>query len=646
MLKNYFKIAWRNLLKDRQFTLLNLLGLSTGLACVLLIHLWVTDELLVDKFHENDNRLYQVMEREQASDGISVSYRTSALTAPMLKQEMPEVENATAVMHYSWFPKFEVFAAANQKLKAAGQFADQGFFNVFSYPLLHGDKKTALSETSAIAVSDQLALKLFNTADIVGKTVQWELGGFKGQAAVSAVFSIPANSSEQFDFILPFDVFKEMVPAVVEWGNNGTNAYIVLKQGTDVAQFSNKIAGFIKTKKPDTGRNLFLKKFSDNYLYAKYENGVQSGGRIEYVQLFTIVAIFILVIACINFMNLSTAKASRRLKEVGIKKVVGARRSSLILQYMSESVLMAAISLATAMVLVSGFLPQFNAITSKNIVLEWDTSLVLTILGITVLTGILSGSYPALYLSGFRPIAVLKGKIRTSAGELWVRKGLVVFQFTLSVVFIISVIVVYKQMEMIQSKNLGYDKENVIYFNKEGGARERSEHFLAELKKIPGIINAAATDHRFAKGLNSTGDVKWPGKTPEQNISFEIVHATYDLIETLGIEMKAGRSYSRDFGTDSTRIIFNEAAISVMGLKDPVGKRVNLWGEEREILGVMKNFHFESLHQEVKPLFVLLAPQHTQYVIAKMGAGRQDKVLTSLKELYGKYNPGSSFDYA
>ncbi|HYC29764.1 MAG TPA: ABC transporter permease, partial [Chitinophagaceae bacterium] len=491
------------------------------------------DELSVDKFHRNDAQLFQVMEREQRNDGIAVSYRTSGLTAEALKAEMAEVEYATAVMHHSWFPKFELSATANNKIKAVGQFADQDFFNVFSYELLEGSRNSLLNDKSSIVISESLARRLFNTnRGVLGKTLEWEIGGrIKKQVSVAGIFKdIPANSSEQFDFLLPFSVFKEISPAVLEWGNNGTNAYVVLKKGTNVDQFNKKIAGFIAAKRPGSGRSLFLAKFSDNYLYGKYENGVQSGGRIEYVRLFIIVAFFILLIACINFMNLSTAKASRRLKEIGIKKAVGAGRGTLIMEYLSESILMASISLIIAVVLVKTFLPQFNAITSKDITLNWDVRIVLAALAVTLITGLLSGSYPALYLSGFRPVIVLKGKIKTLAGELWVRKGLVVFQFALSVVFIVSVGVVYKQMRMIQNKNLGYDKENVIYFTKDGAIQQKPELFLSELKKIPGVINASATDHLFAGGFNTTGGLEWPGKDPARDVPFEIMHADYDMI--------------------------------------------------------------------------------------------------------------------
>jgi putative ABC transport system permease protein len=647
MFRNHFKAAWRNLLRDRQFSFLNLAGLATGLACTLLIYLWVQDELRIDKFHANHHRIYQVHERQKINNNIAVSRTTSGLVAEELKKQMPEVEYAAAVMHYNWFPRFQVFATPNNKLKAVGQFAEKDFFNVFSYKLVQGNKDKVLADKKSIVISEGLAQKLFNsTQNITGKILQWELAGFKREVIVSGVFeNIPANSSEQFDFVLHFDDFKDIQPNVLHWGNNGTNAYLLLKEGADVSQFEKKIEGFLKSKMPETDRTLFLTLFADNYLYSKYENGVQSGGRIEYVRMFSIVAVFILIIACINFMNLSTARASRRLKEVGVRKVIGAGRRTLILQYLSESLLMAFLSLAVALLFISLFLPIFNAITTKDIKLEWNTGLTLAVLGITIVTGLLSGSYPALYISGFNPIAVLKGKLRTSVGELFVRKGLVVFQFTLSVVFIVSVLVVYKQVKLIQTRNLGYSKDNIIYFPKEGGIQQKPDAFMDELRSIPGVQSASAADHRFAGTYNLTGGLKWPGSDPANDVAFEVVHADYDLIEMLNIKMKEGRSFSREFGADSSTIILNEAAIKLMGLQDPVGKTVNLWGESREIIGVTKDFHYESLHKNVKPLLMILKPQHAHYIMAKIGAGKEKEVLEKVKHLYSEYNAGAAFDY-
>ena len=375
------------------------------------------------------------------------------------------------------------------------------------------------------------------------------------------------------------------------------------------------------------------------------ENGVQQGGRIEYVRLFSIIAIFILIIACINFMNLSTAQASRRMKEVGIKKSVGAGRKALIFQYLAESVLVTILSLFMAIIIVTLLLPQFNGITGKQLTLNFDLNLILPVLGITLITGLFAGSYPAVYLSGFNPVMILKGKLNSSFGELWVRKRLVVFQFALSVILIVGVLVVYKQIEFVQTKNLGYDNNNIICLPLEGKIAENLETSLSEIKNIPGIVNASSTLHTLMGTYSTTSSLNWTGKTPEGDISFEDIEVNYDMIETLGIEIIAGRSFSRNFSNEETRIIFNETAIATMGLQDPVGKVVELFGQNREIIGVVKDFHFESLHNDIKPLFFILNPNAARIITAKIQAGRERETIERLQKFYEAYNPGFPLEY-
>jgi ABC-type antimicrobial peptide transport system permease subunit len=392
---------------------------------------------------------------------------------------------------------------------------------------------------------------------------------------------------------------------------------------------------------------LFLKPYSERYLYGRYENGKQSGGRIEYVRLFSIIAVFILVIACINFMNLSTARASRRAKEVGIKKSIGAQRQSLIFQYISESMVTSLLSLLVAIAVVWMFLPAFNIITDKKIVLTLsDPQLLAMLLGVTVFTGLLAGSYPALFLSGFKPAAVLKGELKGSWGELWARKGLVVFQFALSVILIVSVLVIYKQIDFVQSKNLGYKKDNLISIPIEGKVESSLETFLTEVKRIPGVSSASSMGHDLIGRNNNTSGLEWDGKNPEDEILFENVRVNYDMLETLGVEMVAGRTFSREHSTDTSKIIFNEAAIRVMNMEDPVGKVIKLWDQyDLEIIGVVKDFNFQSLHDVVNPLFFMLDQRNTWNVMIRLEGGKEKETLKMLTDFYKEYNPGFSFEY-
>lgn len=646
MLKNYLKVAWRNLIKDRRFAILNLIGLSTGLACALLIYVWVQDELRIDKFHKKDATLFQVLENRVQASGIWTAKSSPVPMPAALKRDMPEVEYAAYVSS----PREFTLSVKNERnIKLKGEHADKDFFKMFSYDLIAGNPDQVLTDPTSIVLSDVAAAKLFGTTEnVIGKTVDFQ---HEKQFVVSGIFKSPGlQSSDQFDFVLPVGILDMIKQNADEWGNTGFNTFITLKPGSNVDKFNAKIANYIKVKTNNeiTYRTPFIQRYSENYLYGRYENGIQVGGRIDYVRLFSIIAIFILVIACINFMNLSTAKASGRAKEVGIKKAMGAGRGTLILQYLGESMLMAFASLLLAILLVILFLPVFNNITGKQLSLfHFDVSLILTALGIMLFTGLIAGSYPAFHLSGFKPVTVLKGKIKGSAGELFIRKGLVVFQFSLSIILIVAVLVVYRQISFIQTKNLGYDRDHVITFQREGklSNNEVRERFLTEVKNIPGVTGASAMGHGLTGHSSGTSGVVWEGKDLKDKTEFEIVQVNYDLLKTLGIKIKEGRDFSRDFGADSSMLIFNEAAVKFMGMKDPIGKQVKLWDENMQIGGVVKDFHFESLHEEVKPLFFKLAPENASRLMVKVETGREKAVIAKLQELYLQMNPGFSFDY-
>jgi len=641
MLRHSLLLLYRNFKRFKSTFFINLLGLSSGLACTLLIYLWVNDELNVDKFHRNDKRLFQVMVHEFNDKDIKTTGTTLHSMAKVLAEEMPEIEYAAVTTPPLFFPTFTL-AAQDTHVKGVGKFAGKDFFTIFSYLLTVGTESQALTDKNSMVISERLAKSLFHTTqNILGKTVEWQLFHLKRQVFISGVFKdLPANSSEQFDFVLTFDSFEDIM-GMSGWEVNWNNTepfytYLTVREGTDVDYFNTKMEGFLKNKNVQS-HSLFIKPYSDNYLYGKYENGVQAGGRIGYVKLFSMIAFLILIIACINFMNLSTAKASVRIKEVGIKKAIGAHRSTLIFQYLGESMLMSLLSLFTAIVLVTLLLPQFSEITGKQLAFHFDRYRILAALGIAIFTGLVAGSYPALYLSGFNPALVLKGKLNTSFGEVWARKGLVIFQFTLSVGFIVSVLIIYKQIEFIQTKNLGYDKDNVIYFETEGRISDHVETFLSEVKQLPGIVNASSMLGDMTAETNGTpGTVSQNGKL----ITMNGTCVNYDVLETLGIEMKEGRTFSRDLDSDTLKIIYNEAAIDALGLQDPVGKII----DGSEIVGVAKNFHFQSLHEEVKPFCFRLEPHWATTIMVRVKSGKEEMV-SKLQKLYKTFNPGFDFDY-
>lgn len=649
MTKHILKLIFRSFKRFKGSFFINLLGLSVGLACTLLIYFWVNSELNTDGFHKNNNRLYQVMANMELANGINTMENTPDLLAKTLMDELPEVEYAAAVTPNSWFGKFTL-VNENQSFNSVGQFAGKDYFNMFSFNLLNGTSDNALASKNSIAISESLAKKIFGTTtNVVGKTLEWNLQELSYLTTITAIFEdIPNNSTEEFDFVLPFDAFLEVGKVVgrnINWGNYGPKTFVVLARGSDPDAFNSKIEGFIKSKSSNSNVSLFAQKYSERYLYSNYENGVQAGGRIGYIKLFIAIAFFILMIACINFMNLSTAQASRRVKEIGIKKAVGAERSSLVFQYLGESMIMALISMIAAILIVELFLPQFNRIMGKNIELIYNIRMLSVVGIVTLFTGALAGSYPALYLSGFNPTSVLKSSYKSSISELWARKGLVIFQFSVSIILIVSVLIIYKQIEFVQKKNLGFEKDNLAYFSTEGKTSSNRESFIQGLKDIPGVVNASNSSSNIISEESSTEGVSWSGKNPDETLRFYLLNFGYDPIATLGMHLKTGRDYSRKYSNEKSKIIINETAVNTIGLKDPIGKKISLWGEEKEIIGVVEDFHFASLHEEIKPMVIRFSPENTLLVLARIQSGTEAETLESIRNFHSKFNPGFSIEF-
>ena len=646
MFKQSLLFILRNFKRFKSSFFINLIGLSTGLSCVLLIYLWVTDEVNFDKFHENRDRIYQVMEHRRIEGSINTSGQTPDFLARALVEEMPEVELSTVATPPNFFPSFTL-NIENLQVKGIAKFVDANFLNIFSFSLLKGSANTALTNKDDIVISESLARRLFKSIDnCIGKSIEWQMMDMKRLVSISGVFKdVPANSSEQFDFLLSFDAFKDLIGiqgSDMNWSSSGPFlTYVLIKKKANVDQINSKVADLIEKKsKIDQHRKLFLKLYADNYLYGNYENGKEAGGRIEYVNLFTIIAIFILLIACINFINLSTARASRKIMEVGIKKVFGANRKTLIWQYLGESLVLTLLSFLLALFFVKLLLPQFSEITGKHLELVFDAKLITVCTAITLLTAFISGIFPAIYLSQFSPIILLKRQLNTAMGVSWSRKGLVVFQFSISVIFIVSVLVVYKQIEFVQNKNLGYNKDNVISFEIEGKLVGKAESFISELKNTPGVENASSMLGNIIsvqEGGGMPGKVIWNGK----EITLENLAVNYEMLELLGFEMKEGRAFSRLYASDMNKVIFNEAAIEAFGLTDPVGKIV----DGKEILGVVKNFHYKSFHELIKPLFFRLEPQSATNIVLKLKKGTEEQAINNIRKLYKNYNPGLPFNF-
>jgi ABC-type antimicrobial peptide transport system permease subunit len=647
MVVHYLRIIYRNIYRSRSAFIINLIGLSTGLCCAILIGLWVRDEIQTDAFHSHNKQLFQVMVNDTLPASIHTHEGTSALLAETLIKEMPAVAQATTVTPAAWFQKFTV-SLPGQDISAIGQFAGREFFSMFSYELVQGDAHQVLQNKNSIVISGTLARKLFrNTTEVVGKTVEWSWLNVKKQAVITGVFSdVPANSTSKFDFVLPFEAWSDFVPPPADIRGGPFITYVLLREDASVADFNRQLANVVHSKYPDVHASLFIRPYAEAYLYGTYENGVQAGGRIVYVKVFTVIAVLILVLACINFMNLSTARAARRLKEIGIKKVVGAQRSVLIVQYMGESMLMTVLSALVALGLTQLLMPLFNDITGKALSFSPDGQSVALFAGVVFITGLLAGSYPALYLSSFNPVTILKGSFNGTFGEVWLRKGLVVFQFTLSIVFIAYTLIVTRQIDFIQQQDTGFKKDHVIHFDMEGEVFSHPETFLTELRKIPGVEQASTMQQNIMMStFFPVGRMRWEGKNEDDAIRFAELPVNYDLIETLGITVAEGRSFSRAVASDTMAIIFNQAAIRAMDMKDPVGKTVRLGDETLTIVGVTNDFHFQSLHKSVEPFFFRLQPRQTLTVMVRLAGNTMAGTLKRLEYFYKHYNPGYALQY-
>ncbi|RYY54544.1 MAG: ABC transporter permease [Chitinophagaceae bacterium] len=654
---SYFKLFRRNLHKGRQFSVLNIVGLSTGLTCALFIFLWVSSEKQVDRFNTNNHRLFVVMKNSANADGsIRTLETTQGLLAQSMAEDLPEVEYAVSVRTDGT----GIIGAGEKHLTARANFAGRDFFNVFSYSVPEGNKETVLTGTTSVLLSEDMANALFGSSrNVIGQTINWDKGNdFSGVYTVTGIFEPPpAGSTDQFDVLFPYDLYAaKKAEDVADWTSNSTRTFLLLRNAANATDFSEKIRDYTRNKltalQGNAGEDqkkegtIFLQRYSDRYLYNHFENGKQDGGRIQYVKLFSIIAIFILLIACVNFMNLSTVRATTRMKEIGVRKLMGANRLGLVLRFMAESVLMAVFSLLIAMVLMLILLEPFNQVTGKQLSFPVDMGFLGSILCIALITGIVAGSYPALFLSGFKPVQVLKGKLSSSLSESFIRKGLVVFQFTVSVVMIIAVLVVDRQMKLIQEKNLGYSKDNIIRFPGMGKLRKDGlPAFVTEVQKIPGVIGvssmAGTTTGRFSQ---SGSRVDWPGKSEGKGIEFNGLDMGPEMMELLDLTMKEGRGFSTQYPSDSSSVIFNETAVAAMKLDNPVGKTVSVWGKPRQIIGVVKDFQFESMYKKVNPFFLRYVPNNNM-VYVKIKAGQERESLAAISTFHKQYNMGLPLEY-
>jgi putative ABC transport system permease protein len=643
MIRNFFTVAIRNFLRHKFYSFINLFGLASGLICALFIYLWVNDETSKDRFHKDSEKIFQVVANLQFNEGEILTWtNTPGPLAEFMRENFPEVEMAVRTQSNG----NQLFQYQDKAFMENGYFADPDFFKLFSFKILQGVPNSDTANISNVSISQKLATKLFGSEDPIGKTVRVNN---QTDYTVVAVYENPGTkSSLKFDFILPYEVYKKNRGQGFNWGNYDHPLYVRLDDATRSAATGEKVSKErAKAAAADGGSsaNFYLQPFTENYLNSQYENGRPVGGRIKYVQIFSIVAVFIVVIACINFMNMATAKAAARSKEVGVRKVVGAQRKSLIFQFIAESTFLSFLAMLIAVATVYVLLPLFNAIVSKEITLQlFAPKFLLVVIFIVLLTGLLAGSYPAFHLSSYQPAQVLKGGSAQARGSS-LRKGLVVFQFALTVILIACSLVVYNQIEFIMSKNVGYDRESLVNFSARGKLFNQFEAFKTEALQFPAIKSVGKSNSTLVQVQNQNGSVSWQGKDPNSQIFFRTVVVDYDFIETMGLKLIEGRSFKKEF-QDTATFIVSERAVEIMGLTDPIGQEIVQWGNKGTIVGVIEDFHSRSMHEAIDPIVLMCRPEWTGNIFVRFDGTKTQEAISHLSALYKKYNPEYPFSYS
>jgi putative ABC transport system permease protein len=645
MFKNYLKIALRNIKRNKSYSFINIIGLSIGLACCILIFLWINNELSYDRFHLNADHLYRVVSVDHSGGKTTIIGESPSLVGPTLLAEYPEVVNYTRIQSGwkgSYYLNYGEKNFYNERLANA----DPSFFDVFHFPFIKGDPKTALQDRHSIVLTEELARKCFGNEDPMSKVM---LIDDEELTVTGVVKTIPSNSHIQFDYIVPIENFIYWRSSQLDsWTYSQYTTYIELKEGVDNEAFSKKISGLVKNHHPESTVEIYIQPLTDVHLRSKHIRSwttvYSPVGNITYVTIFALTAVCTLLIACINYINLSTARSGLRGKEVGMRKVVGARRMDIAHQFLSESTLLSCMAFFISLLIVNLLLPTFNSLAGKSISMNFlgNGKILLGLLCITAVTGILSGSYPALFLSSLKPIKILKSNVILSSprgGRL--RKCLVVGQFTFTVILILFTLVVYRQLHFIQNKDLGFDQDAIIYYP---GSYDYATHFDAaknELLQNPKILDVC-NGHPPGQGIHSTSDVTWEGKDPKTEVTFDVKSGDYNYLEFFGMKLVEGRFYSREFSNDSSNYVINESAAKLMGSGSAIGKRLTLGGRTGTIIGVVKDYHQASLHGPILPQIFKL--QEWAYYFVRF-QGNPSDIVQFMKNHWAKFEKLRPFRY-
>ena len=642
MLINYFKIAFRNIVRHKAFATINIAGLAIGMACSIFILLWVQNELSYDKFHKNAGTIYRLTAGGATNSGPMV---------PELKAKIPAIKNFVRFSQ----PATAVFeTGANRFEEKAVFYADSTLLQVFSFPLINGNAGTALMRPDAVLITEDMAKKYFGQEDALGKILKRDN---KDNVVVTGVLkNIPANSHLQFDFIMPMSAIAQSDWRLRDniWASYDFYDYIQLDKDFRATPLAlaglsgqiNKIVGeHIKENPP----NMRLQALADIHLRSDYQSSLPGQGNIQYVNTFSIVALFILAVACINFMNLATARSARRAKEVGLRKVVGAGRMQLIGQFIGESLVISFIALLIAVCIVCLLLPVFSNLAGKELSIQLlDGKLMALLLGIALFTGLISGSYPALFLSGFKPVEVLKGNMKMMGGNLFFRNGLVVLQFVVSIVLIAGTALVYRQLNYIRNRDIGYNKSNLLYMPMTGEMGDKQRTLKAELKTNPLTANFTTITDPISNMGSSTSGVEWEGKTlADNNIWFSKTWVTDNFFDVLQLKMASGRALSTTEFADSGNYVINEKAAKIMGMTPTtaVGKPLTFSGDKGTIVGVVKDFNYKSAQTAIEPMILAFNKWNGGIVLVRTQPGKTEAAIEALEKVSKQLNPAFPFSY-
>lgn len=645
MLHNYIKIAFRSLLKNQTYSIINIGGLAIGLASSILIFLWVADEYSYDTFHVNYNNIYKVYHQAEWNGHIGTG---NSQPYPLREALLAQSSGIKHVVMTNW-GEGNMLQVGETRLNKYGLNASEDFFKVFTYEWLSGDPATALNELTSIVITESTAKALFNSTDALNKTIK--IDNSDELKVTGVVKDSPKQSFLEYDYILPFSYYEKTNPwirnfAKTSWDSNSFQMYVLLQDGASKDDVEKAVVNLIRDNNPKSPTaKLLLHPISMWRLYSNWEEGVNTGGQIVYVRLFTAIAIFVLIIACINFMNLATARSESRAREVGIRKSIGSRRKELIFQFLGESITVTAIAFLLAIVLVELALPSYNLLVKKNIFIDYgDGQLWLAAIGLVLFIGTLSGSYPSLYLSSFDAAKVLKGKVNLGKGASTPRKVLVTLQFGFSIFLIVGTIVIYQQIQFVKNRDMGYDRENLVQMWINGEMRDNFSSIREELLRT-GVVQSVCKSNSPVTAIFSNNEVKWQGKENTQRVAFSTIATEYDYIQTMGVKMIEGRDFSREFN-DSLSVIVNEAALKIMGMTDPIGKKLEINNTQFNIVGVIPDMVMDSPYTPVQPMTLLFDPSWSSTVTLRLTKTNDlPASMAKVEAVFKKLNPNYPFQY-